>query len=181
MVRALPFYENLGKRLIKSSKMYWTDSGLICHLLGIQTNAELERSPFLGAIFEGAVAAEIVKAQINQGQRRELYYFRDQQGLEVDFIVPVAGGAYTLVEAKATRSPHPEMAGPMLSLARSWNAATIKRPLRDCVLVHREARAPARSSALAPGVSALSFADFVEMLNAATPVSRKRGSDNAKV
>lgn len=165
MVRALPFYENLGKRLIKSPKIYWTDSGLICHLLGIQTNAELERSPFLGAIFEGAVAAEIIKAQINQGQRRELYYFRDQQGLEVDFIVPVSGGAYMLVEAKATRSPHPEMAKPMLSLARTWGAMAVKRELAGCVLVHREARAAVRSSALAPGVLALTLGELVGRLN----------------
>lgn len=165
IVRALPFYENLGKRLIKSPKIYWTDSGLICHLLGIHTNAELERSPFLGAIFEGATAAEIIKAQINQGQRRELYYFRDQQGLEVDFIVPASGGAYTLIEAKASRSPHPEMARPMLSLARAWRETGVKRELSGCVLVHREARATVRSSALAPGVSAMTIAEFVGRLN----------------
>lgn len=167
MVRALPFYENLGKRLIKSPKLYWTDSGLVCHLLGIQTKAELERSPFLGAVFEGSVAAEIIKAQINQGRRRELYYFRDQQGLEVDFIVPMPGGAYALVEVKASRSPHPEMAKSMQALARSWSAATVKRPLQECILVHRDARAAMRSRALAPSMSALSFADFVEMLNEA--------------
>jgi predicted AAA+ superfamily ATPase len=51
-----PFYESLGKRLIKSPKVYFTDSGLACHLLGITTKAELERSPFLGALFEGFVA-----------------------------------------------------------------------------------------------------------------------------
>lgn len=165
VVRALPFYENLGKRLIKSSKIYWTDSGLICHLIGIQTTAELERSPFLGAIFEGAVAAEIIKAQINQGRRRELYYFRDQQGLEVDFIVPVPGGAYMLVEAKASRSPHPDMAKPMLSLARTWSAAAVKRELTGCCVVHREARAAVRSNALMPGVLALTLGEFVEVLN----------------
>jgi uncharacterized protein len=168
IVRALPFYENFGKRLIKSPKIYWTDSGLICYLLGIQTNAELERSPFLGAIFEGAVAAEIVKAQINRGQRRELYYFRDQQGLEVDFIVPVPGGAYTLIEAKASRSPHPEMAKPMLSLARAWSGAAVKRELIGCVLVHRQARAAVQSNALMPGVSAMTIGELVRRLNSAS-------------
>ena len=48
-----PWFENLGKRLIKSPKIYLADSGLACHLLGIETPAELERSPFLGALFEG--------------------------------------------------------------------------------------------------------------------------------
>src|ERR1700732_1012716 len=56
-----PFYENLGKRLIKSPKVFLADSGLACHLLGLTSVAELERSPFLGALFEGFVAAEILK------------------------------------------------------------------------------------------------------------------------
>ncbi len=168
VVRALPFYENLGKRLIKSPKLYWTDSGLTCHLLGIRTAAELERSPFLGAVFEGAVASEIIKAQINRGHRRELYYFRDQQGLEVDFIVPMPGGAYQLIEAKATRSPHPDLAKPMLSLARTWKAAVATRELAGCTLVHREARSAVKSSALALGAVALTFGQLVEVLNAAS-------------
>jgi predicted AAA+ superfamily ATPase len=54
----------------------------VCHLLGLQSDRELSRSPFLGAIFEGFVASEIVKRQIGSGRARELYYFRDQQGLE---------------------------------------------------------------------------------------------------
>ena len=76
-----PFYENLGKRLIKSPKVYLADSGLACHLLGIDSVAELTKSPFAGALFEGFIATEIVKAQVNSGARRELYYFRDEQGL----------------------------------------------------------------------------------------------------
>src|SRR5581483_4913337 len=98
-----PWFDNLGKRLIKSPKVYIADSGLACHLLGIDTATELEKSPFLGALFEGFIASEIVKAQLNAGRRRELYYFRDQQGLEVDFLAPGRGGAVRLVEVKASR------------------------------------------------------------------------------
>jgi hypothetical protein len=83
-----PFFENLGKRLIKSPKIYVADSGLCCHLLGLETQTEVERSPFLGALFEGFVASEIAKVQAHAGRRRQLYTFRDQQGLEVDFVVP---------------------------------------------------------------------------------------------
>ena len=166
ILRVLPFYENLGKRLIKSPKIYWADSGLACFLLGIQTEAELERSPFLGAIFEGMVAAEIAKSQINQGLRRELYYVRDQQGLEVDFIMPAAGGGYALVEAKATRSPTSEMAKPMQSLARAWAGAAHKQPLQRATLVHRVARAGVASTAIAPGVEAVAFDAFVARVNA---------------
>ena len=85
-----PFYENLGKRLIKSPKIYVADSGLACHLLGIDTASELAKSPFISAIFEGFIAAEIVKAQVNSGHRRELYYFRDEQSLEVEVILSIS-------------------------------------------------------------------------------------------
>ena len=113
-----PYFENFGKRLVKSPKIYWCDTGLACHLLGIESQSELERSPFLGSIFEGSVAAEILKSQINRGRRKELYYFRDQQGLEIDFLVPQPHARFWLVEAKATKTVHPSMASPMLSLSR---------------------------------------------------------------
>ncbi|MFN7564262.1 MAG: ATP-binding protein, partial [Prosthecobacter sp.] len=57
-----PFFESLGKRIIRSPRIYIADPGMACHLLGIDTEAELEKSPFLGALFEGFVAAEIVKS-----------------------------------------------------------------------------------------------------------------------
>jgi hypothetical protein len=65
-----PSIENVGKRLIKSPKVYIADSGLACHLLGIKSAAELGRSPFAEVLFEGFVASEIAKAQMNAGRRR---------------------------------------------------------------------------------------------------------------
>jgi predicted AAA+ superfamily ATPase len=112
-----PYFENFGKRLVKTPKVYWHDSGLLCHLLGIRSVAELNRSPFLGAIWEGFVGTEIIKAQINAGRGREIYYFRDSQGLEVDFLVPGADGLLNLVEVKASKTLLPRMAAPMNSLA----------------------------------------------------------------
>lgn len=160
----LPFYENLGKRLIKSPKVYVGDSGLACHLLGIDTPAELAKSPFRGTLFEGFIAAEIAKAQINAGGRRELYYFRDEQGLEVDFVFPGAGGSLKLVECKASKTVSPAMAGPMLRLAEALRR---KRPTGVHVelhLVHEPPRTPAGTSAVAPGVTAASWRDFVAAL-----------------
>lgn len=100
-----PYFENLGKRLVKAPKVYWADPGLACHLLGLHSRAELERSPFLGPVFEGFVASELAKAQQFHGLRREIYFFRDKMGLEADFVVPAGGGHWALLEAKATRSP----------------------------------------------------------------------------
>ena len=144
-----PYFENFGKRLLKSPRLYWLDAGLAGYLLGLRTRAELERSPFRGALWEGFVAAEIIKRQINAGRRRELFHFRDEQGLEVDFVVPAAGGGLHLIEAKSTRTPVPEMARPLQALGRA-----LKRPARMW-LVHRRARTPAGTTALAEGVRAV--------------------------
>lgn len=154
-----PYFENLGKRLIKSPRVYVADSGLACHLLGIDSERDLERSPFLGPLFEGLVASEIVKAQVNAGTRRELYTFRDQQGLEVDFIVPRRGGAAMLVEAKASRTLQPDMAKSLARLGETWRHVHPKRRLR-CVVVHRPRRVPAQSTALVPGVEGLTVDRF---------------------
>ena len=155
-----PYFENLGRRLVKSPKIYLADPGLACHLLGIESAAELARSPFLGALFEGWIAAEIVKAQTGSGQRRALYYFRDQQGLEVDFVVPGKNGSAILVEAKATRTPHPTMAAPLRRLA----AAFADPSQVHAYLVHRSGRTAAGTHALAPGVAALTEAEFFARL-----------------
>lgn len=160
-----PFFESLGKRIIRSPRIYIADPGMACHLLGIDSEAELEKSPFLGAIFEGFVAAEIVKAQVHAGLRRELYYFRDQQGLEVDFVIPGKNGSMTLIEAKASRTTKPDMTLSMRKLASSWKARFgDKRPVRS-LLVHRPARAAPPSSAIAEGVRVCSWKDLAKHLH----------------
>jgi len=158
-----PFYENLGKRLIKSPKVYIADSGLACHLLSIETEAELEKSPFYGALFEGFIASEILKNQVNSGSRRELYYFRDQQGLEVDFLFPGRGGVINLVETKTTRTPTPQMASAMLRLSEALTKRR-RRTHVDMRLIHHPPALPHRTSALAPGVKATPWTDFVAEL-----------------
>jgi uncharacterized protein len=156
-----PYFENFGKRLIKSPKIYWEDSGLACYLLGVTSSAELERSPFLGALFEGFVAAEILKSQANQGMRKELYYFRDQQGLEVDFLVPRPNSSLWVIEAKAGKTVRPSMANPLLALRR----ALLKRSGR-LIIVHRKSRSQLQTAAIARGVEALDIERFIQELTA---------------
>lgn len=158
-----PFYENLGKRLIKAPKLYVLDSGLACHLLGIETEAELQRSPFVGAIFEGFIASEILKSQVHRGQRRALYYFRDQQGLEVDFVVPGKAGAIHLYEAKASKTVTPAMAAPMRKLADA--IAKQARPATvTMTIVHEAPRAGATITTVAPNVRALPWQTWLKTL-----------------
>jgi uncharacterized protein len=156
-----PYFENFGKRLTKSPKVYWGDSGLACYLLGIATQAELERSPFLGALFEGFVAAEILKSQINHSRRKELYHFRDQQGLEVDFLFPDGQGGLWMVECKASKTPQPSMARPLTSLRRAMGERTAVR----MSIVHRPSPSAPPMRALAPGIEALDVTTFSEELS----------------
>jgi predicted AAA+ superfamily ATPase len=146
-----PFYENFGKRLVKSPKLYFLDSGLACHFLGIESEQDLNKSPFLGSIFEGFVAAEIIKHQVNTGRGKSLYYFRDRQGLEVDFLLPLGDKRLALVEAKATRTPVPRGAEPLLRLAKAIEGYDVRR-----FVVHRPSGGRRRPAALRPGVKALS-------------------------
>lgn len=150
-----PFFENFGKRLVKSPKLYFVDSGIACHLLGIESEAMFRRSPFLGPIFEGFVASEIAKLQAGAGHRRELYHFRDQQGLEVDFLVPLAGAGIALIEAKASATVRPEMGRPLAQLARAARGRKV-----ECIVVHRLGRGAEASTVLSPGVRALTVADL---------------------
>ncbi len=151
-----PYFDSLGKRLIKSPKVYWGDSGLACHLLGITSEADLQRSPFWGQLFEGFVAAEILKSQVNRGAGKELYYFRDQQGLEVDFLLPKPNAGLWLIECKAGKTVHPAMADSLLSLRRTLG----KRSTRQ-IIVHAKSRSAPTTRALAGGVEAIDLERFV--------------------
>ena len=155
-----PYFENFGKRLVKTPKVYIADSGMACHLLGIRSRAELERSPFLGSIFEGFVASELIKSQINRGGRKELYFFRDHQGLEVDFLFPSPKNTLWMIECKASKTVFPEMARPMLSLKKA-----LRTPPGLLVLVHRKASGGRPTEALASGASAIPVEDFIQLLN----------------
>jgi uncharacterized protein len=156
-----PYFENLGKRLVKTPKVYWGDSGLACYLLGIRSEAELQRSPFLGQLYEGFVAAEILKSQVNQGGRKELYYFRDHQGLEVDFLLPRPNAGLWLIECRAGKTVRPAMAAPLLALRRTME----KRSTR-LIVVYGKSRSAQATRAIARGVEALELERFVASLTA---------------
>ena len=154
-----PFFENFGKRLIKSPKLYFTDSGLACHLLGLETESLLRKSHFLGPIFEGFVASEVAKLQAGAGRRREVYHFRDQQGLEVDFLVPLGGSRLALIEAKASASVHPRMGEALIRLGRAAIGHRVQ-----CVVVHRRSGKGPHSRALREGVPAVTVGDLPALL-----------------
>jgi len=81
------YFNNFGKRLIKSPKIYFTEVGLASWLLGIEDAKQVFRDPLLGGLFENMVIMEALKSRYNQGKEPELYYFRDQHGLEIDLCI----------------------------------------------------------------------------------------------
>ena len=107
--------------------------------------------PFLGPVFEGFIAAEIVKHQINTGHSKALYYFRDRQGLEVDFLLDLGDKRLALIEAKATRTPVPRHAEPLLRLNKAIWDYDVRR-----FVVHRASRNQRDLSTMSPGVKAVS-------------------------
>jgi len=98
--RLPPYYRNLGKRLVKTPKLHFYDSGLACYLLGIRSPDDLRQHPLRGAIFESWVLSEIVKVYLQVGQVPDITFFRDRHGLEADALVR-AGPRAMLVEVKS--------------------------------------------------------------------------------
>jgi hypothetical protein len=82
-----PFFENIQKRVVKSPKLYFTDTGLASYLLGIETPEQAARDPLRGGLYENLVILEILKAFYNRGRRPQLTFFRDTHGNEVDLLV----------------------------------------------------------------------------------------------
>jgi predicted AAA+ superfamily ATPase len=98
-----PWSVNIGKRLVKSPKIYFYDVGLACWLLGIRTVEQLQHHPLRGALFENMVVLEVLKSLRNQGLRDPLYFFRDSNGLEIDLLLEHADGLQ-LAEIKASQT-----------------------------------------------------------------------------
>lgn len=84
--RLNPYFENFGKRIIKSPKIYFTEVGLVSYLLGIESPAHAGRDPLIGNLFENMVVIEALKSRLNGGKEPELYFYRDNRGNEVDLL-----------------------------------------------------------------------------------------------
>lgn len=95
-----PHHVNFGKRLIKSPKLYFYDTGLLCWLLGIQEVGQLATHPLRGNIFETFVVSELVKTSLNRGERAAFHFWRDSNGNEVDLIAD-AGMKLMPIEIKS--------------------------------------------------------------------------------
>lgn len=106
--RLQPFYRNIGKRLVKTPKVYFYDVGLACYLLGINNAMQLETHPLRGQIFENMVVAEFLKYRYNHGLDNNLFFYRDRSQREVDLVLDNGLQALQAFEIKLAPTVHPD-------------------------------------------------------------------------
>ncbi|MBC8258218.1 MAG: ATP-binding protein [SAR324 cluster bacterium] len=144
-----PYYENFGKRVIKSPKYYFTEIGLLAYLLGVEKNYQVSRDPLVGNMFENLVVLEALKNRYNQGRNAELYFFRDSNGNEIDLLCKTGDG----------------LIGVEIKSASTWNSSFSKgltnfsqsnEKLSRSIVVYS-----GESIDLSSGVEVRSFQDFM--------------------
>ena len=119
--RVAPYYNNFGKRFVKSPKVYFTDVGLAAHLLDLSSAEQVSRDPLLGGLFENMVMAEALKARYNAGRDGRIYYMRDKVGCEIDLVVENQR-RLTFIEIKSAQTPNDSMAANIRVLRKTTGA-----------------------------------------------------------
>ncbi len=112
------WHPNFRKQVVKSAKLHFIDTGLVCYLLGIREPEQLRTHPLRGAVFETWVASEIVKQAAHRGERSALFHYRDANGLEVDLVAESPSGIH-LTEAKSGATVASDFTAAVDRLARS--------------------------------------------------------------
>ena len=120
-----PYYENISKRLVKSPKLYFNDTGLACYLLDIETPRQLERDKMRGAIFENFVVMEIIKHRYNQGREGGTFFYRDSNQNEVDILLKQEG-EMTAIEVKSAMTYHPSFEKALSKISK-WIGTPVAR------------------------------------------------------
>lgn len=100
-----PYFENFSKRIVKTPKVYFVDTGLLCHLLSIRSVEHLKSHPLLGSIFENFMISECFKRYFNLAEIPPLYFWRDQSGNEVDLLIHTGLSGFP-IEFKLSQSFH---------------------------------------------------------------------------
>lgn len=118
-----PYHDNFNKRIIKAPKMYFFDTGLLCHLLGIARPELLETHHYFGNIFENMVLVELYKKRANQGKRPVFWFWQGQHGNEVDLLIEEEGNLLA-IEIKASQTYNSRL----LSGLKMWQHMTGSAP-----------------------------------------------------
>lgn len=145
-----PYFPNIGKRLVKTPKVYFSDVGTLCYLAGLKDPEHAASGPMGGAIMETAVVSEVVRAFTHRGIEPRLHFWRTATGAEVDLIVETERGVVP-IEIKRSATPNPGMAASVKSFRQDLGAIA----LPGYVVHSGNVRLP-----LIPEVTALPFAEL---------------------
>ena len=145
LFRLQPYHKNFNKRIIKSPKLYFYDTGVACSLLKL-TNADMLRTHYLyGALFENLVIGEIVKCLSHSGRRPSVYYWKESNGTEIDCILETAGNEIFAIEIKGGQT------------YSSDYTRNLKNFQGGGINVHKAVVFPGESSAIASGVKLITW------------------------
>jgi uncharacterized protein len=114
-----PYFANIGKRLIKSPKVFFTDTGILCNLVGLRDIEHASAGPMAGSIFENMVVADLYKTYLHRAEEPNLYFWRTAAGSEVDVIIDTQSGLIPL-EIKLSQTPRPMMASGIQGFRRDF-------------------------------------------------------------
>ena len=145
-----PYFTNVGKRLVKTPKVYFTDVGTLCYLAGLKDPEHAASGPMGGAIMETAVLSEIVRTLTHGGIDPQVYFWRTTAGTEVDFVVETGAGLIP-IEVKLSATPRPAMGNAIRTFQGDIESAATP----GYVVHPGDIPLP-----LGPGVTALPFADL---------------------
>lgn len=145
-----PYFANVGKRLVKTPKVYFTDVGTLCYLAGLKDPEHAASGPMGGAILETAAVAEIYKTLIHRGVDPRMYFWRTSTGVEVDIVIG-SGRKLVPLEVKLSSTPRPAMAGGIKTFQEDFK----DRALPGYVLHTGDIRLP-----LGSGATALPFTEL---------------------
>jgi uncharacterized protein len=145
-----PYFANVGKRLVKTPKVYFTDVGILCYLCGLKDPGHAASGPLGGPILETAVLSELVKTITHRGIDPQVYFWRTSAGTEVDIVVEI-GDKLVPIEVKLSATPRPAMADSI----RTFRKDLGEKALPGYVVHPGEISLP-----LGPGVTALPFGDL---------------------
>jgi predicted AAA+ superfamily ATPase len=118
LFRLPPWFENIGKRLVKSPKLYFYDTGLAAWLMDITRKEHLSSHPLRGNLFENLAVLEFLKADLNHGEKPQLHFYRDSAGNEADLLME-AGRELHLIEIKSSQTITKEAMRPIVNIKRA--------------------------------------------------------------
>ena len=114
-----PYFVNTGKRLVKAPKVYFTDTGLLCYLVGLRDVEHAAAGPMGGALLENLVVAELIKTSLHRGEEPAMYFWRTAAGAEVDLVIESQSGLIP-IEIKSSATARPEMARGITAFRRDF-------------------------------------------------------------